>query len=125
MGQEKDPLSPSGCAHTAPRYSTAGKGSTDSTLQQEPPVISRPHFYDEAKVSGETSVIKYQEGSRSQPDMYKKCSIHRKEECVSFNEKLGIACRGGFMLDLAARKLPRLEMGWFWLQIQFLALAWV
>lgn len=47
-------------------------------------------------------VIKYQEGSGSQPDTYKKCCVHRKEECVSFNEELGIAGRGGFMLDLAA-----------------------
>lgn len=123
MGQEENPLSPSsGCAHSAPSYNTAGEGSTDSTLQQELPVISSSHFCDEARISGETSaVIQYQEGSRSQPDTYKECSIHRKEECVSFNEKLGIAGRGGFMLDLAAGKLPRLEMGWFWLQIQSLA----
>lgn len=117
MGQEENPLSPtSGCAHPAPRYSTAGKGRQQ--LQQEPLVIPSPHFYQEAKISGETSVVfKYQEGSRSQPEKDKKCRIHRKEECASFNEKL----RRVLMLDLAPGKLPRLEMDWFWLQIQSLA----
>lgn len=77
MGQEEEPLL---CTQVQ---------STDSTTARTLCDL-KPHLCGEATIPGGISVvIKY----RSQPDTYKKCSIHRKEECVSFNEKLGIAGR--------------------------------